>query len=345
MNCETFIGLVANAAMLLGLSVIHDMIAMKKSKRPTLQKFYMGVLLGLIALAIMANPWRYGHSIIFDTRTILLCISGLFFGFVPTTIAVVMAAIYRISMGGGGVYMGVGTIVSSAAIGLAFRYMHEKRKWSYGFGELYFLGLVTHLVMIFLILTLPRNLQWEVFKSMALPIIIIYPIATVILGWLHATHVQRNNAQEKVRESEELFSSIANTSPPIWMADTTKKCIWFNQSWLDFRGRTLEEEYGDGWVEGVHPDDLDHCISIYTQNFDNRQAFIMEYRLMRHDGKYRWVIDRGKPRYSNAGDFLGYIGTCIDNTELKITEDTLRHTTEEYAQFFSNAIDLFCIAS
>lgn len=342
---NTFIGLVANASMLLGLSVIHDAIALRPSRFPRFQKIYIGVMLGLIGLALMRNPWIFGYGIIFDTRTILLSISGLFFGFIPTLVAVIITAIYRIAQGGGGVYMGVLTIVSSSGLGLLWRYLHQKYERNYNFIELYTLGQLTHLTMVGLMFTLPKLQQADVIRNIALPVLIIYPFATVLLGKLHALHISRLEEKQKLRESEELFNSIANTSPPIWLAGLDKGCYWFNESWLQFRGRTLEEEQGNGWAEGVHPDDLKHCFKIFTEHFDKRESFLMEYRLKRYDGMYRWVMDRGKPRYSKDGIFLGFIGSCIDNTDLRTAEAILKNTEEEYAMFFNNAMDLFCIAN
>jgi two-component system, OmpR family, sensor histidine kinase VicK len=98
----------------------------------------------------------------------------------------------------------------------------------------------------------------------------------------------------------------------IWRAALNTECDYFNDTWLDFTGRTLAEEFGNGWAEGVHPDDLDRCVKYYLDHFERRQPFEMEYRLRRHDGIYRWIFDRGTPFYDDAGAFAGFIGSCVD---------------------------------
>ncbi len=143
----------------------------------------------------------------------------------------------------------------------------------------------------------------------------------------------RKQAEDAMRESEERFRLVANTAPVlIWMAGTDKLCTYFNKPWLDFTGRPLSAELGNGWAEGVHSEDLQTCLDTYTQSFDRRQDFRMEYRLLRHDGEYRWVLDIGVPRFNPDRSFAGYIGSCMDVTERKLAEAALSSVSSRLIQ-------------
>ena len=137
-------------------------------------------------------------------------------------------------------------------------------------------------------------------------------------------------------DSEERFRVLANSAPVmIWLAGLDKLCYWFNDVWLAFSGNTLEQEQGNGWADAVHPDDLARCLDTYVTCFDNRQRFTMEYRLKRHDGCYRWILDNGVPTFQQ-GTFTGYIGSCIDITTQKEAERKAEVANLAKSRFLAN---------
>ena len=158
----------------------------------------------------------------------------------------------------------------------------------------------------------------------------IFLIALAIpLMFLAAVIEERTKGNAQLRESEERFRIVADAAPVlIWMSGVDKLCTFFNKTWLEFTGHSLEQEMGNGWAEGVHPNDLQRCLETYTQAFDARKPFVMQYRLRRHDGEYRWLSDEGVPRYDAQGRFSGYIGSCVDVTELMKKEEALREFEE-----------------
>jgi PAS domain S-box-containing protein len=143
---------------------------------------------------------------------------------------------------------------------------------------------------------------------------------------------QLQASEVTLRESEQRFRIVADAAPVlIWMSGVDKLCTFFNKRWLEFTGRSLEQEMGNGWAEGVHPDDLQGCLNTYTEAFDAREPFVMQYRLRRNDGEYRWLSDNGVPRYNAQGEFVGYIGSCVDVTELLRQQRALNQFEERVA--------------
>ncbi|MCX6046758.1 MAG: PAS domain S-box protein [Chloroflexi bacterium] len=136
--------------------------------------------------------------------------------------------------------------------------------------------------------------------------------------------------EETLRESEARFRMMADTAPVlVWMADADALCSFFNKPWLNFTGRRLEQELGNGWLEGIHPEDYDRCLTLYLTAFAARQPFEMEYRLRHASGEYRWVVASAVPRFEADNQFVGYIGSCIDITDRKQAEETLRDSVEQ----------------
>jgi PAS domain S-box-containing protein len=127
------------------------------------------------------------------------------------------------------------------------------------------------------------------------------------------------NTEQQLAESRDYYLKILDNFPnPIWRSDTSAKCDYFNKAWLSFTGKTIKEEMGDGWVKGVHPEDLDRCIALYRSSFDQREPFFMIYRLLHNDGSYHRIADYGSPIFDVKGEFSGYIGSCYDLDEVEV---------------------------
>lgn len=142
--------------------------------------------------------------------------------------------------------------------------------------------------------------------------------------------------QIEINQAKELYLRIFEDFPAlIWRSGLDKLCNYFNRTWLEFTGRTFEQENGNGWAEGVHPDDFDFCLDTYVTAFDKREAFYMEYRLMNKAGEYRWLRDIGRPFFDLDNTFLGYIGSCYDITESKDNEIKLEELNATKNKFMS----------
>ena len=132
-----------------------------------------------------------------------------------------------------------------------------------------------------------------------------------------------------LQESEMRFSALADASPVmIWMTDPDNRCYYFNQSWLDFTGKNFEEQAGSNWLTGVHTEDI-KVFNTVAEAPKQKEKYNCEYRLMRHDGTYRSILEVGNPRFLPDGSFAGYIGSCMDITETKIAKTELANQTKE----------------
>ncbi|EWS64744.1 putative diguanylate cyclase [Hydrogenophaga sp. T4] len=153
---------------------------------------------------------------------------------------------------------------------------------------------------------------------------------------------ERRSLEEAQRQTLHRLDTVANASPALfWTSDQNMRCDWVNQRWLEFTGHRLEEELDDNWTGSLHPDDQARCQDTYDRAFESRQPFSTEFRLLRHDGSYRWMLDQGIPRHDADGHFLGYIGSCVDLTDLKAAEQTALHQRQLLEKIFDVLPDLF----
>jgi PAS domain S-box-containing protein len=161
------------------------------------------------------------------------------------------------------------------------------------------------------------------------------------LGGVATDITARKRAEEALRVSESRFRTMANAAPVfIWIVGTDMSATWVNQVWLDFTGRTLDQELGSGWTEHIHPEDYAQCLDAFISHFDRREKFRMEYRVRRHDGEYRWIVDQGVPMVDGQGNFSGYIGSRTDITPIKDYQLTVRSFFPKVRQIVAKCVHL-----
>lgn len=181
---------------------------------------------------------------------------------------------------------------------------------------------------------------WEQYRWRIVAIASLVFVEAVLIFILMANLIKRRRAERSLKESEARFRIAADSAPVmIWMSGLDKLCNFFNKPWLEFTGRTWEQEMGNGWSEGVHPEDLPRCLKTYGDAFDARQPFFIEYRLRRRDGEYRWISDAGKPRHDDQGNFIGYIGSCLDITESRRKAEALMESENRLRAILHTAVD------
>ncbi len=213
MSRESVLSLVNNAALLLALALLYQILPLRKKGSPVLQQLLTGSLIGGISIVIMLTPWQFTSGVIFDTRSVLLSLSGLYFGFLPTLMAALIASLFRLYLGGPGAFTGVGSIVISAALGYLWRASLRKNQRSNPHGyELYAFGWVVHLAILVWFLTLPAGLAIPAIRAVSLPFLIIYPFATLLLGLLFNLSDERVRMEQALTEKEALFSAAFHTT-------------------------------------------------------------------------------------------------------------------------------------
>jgi PAS domain S-box-containing protein len=218
---QSFLGLFQNISLLLAAALIFDILAVRGHIRKELSgQVASGLALGCIGMAVMLTPWTLAPGVIFDTRSVLIGVAGLFFGTLPTVIAMVMTSALRVYQGGLGVFTGVCVIVASGLLGVAWRRLRKEPLAGIGFGELYLFGLAVHVVMLALMLTFPWETAQRVLTSISLPVLLFYPLGTALMGSLLVNRLRREHAAEALKWSEEkhraLFEAVHD---PIVVAD------------------------------------------------------------------------------------------------------------------------------
>jgi len=335
MSKSFIIELLQNIAILLAFSMLYEYFFIKKvSNKSILIKLLTGVLLGGIGLILILSPWILSPGLLFDTRSIMLSISGLFFGAIPTVIAMIITGIYRFSLGGDGMYMGVAVIVSSGTIGIIWgksRFETLKKKQ---IRELLFMGLLVHLVMLACTLLLPKEDMLPTFKTILIPVILIYPLGTVILGMIMIRQYKNQKTREALHESEQRWQfALEGNQDGVWDWNMKTNEVYYSKQYKAMLGFEEHEIEGnlDEWSKRVHPDDYQTCNSDIQMHLDGKTQFYSNiHRVLCKDGSYIWILGRGKiTDFSDTGEPLRMVGTNTDLTERITFENELKSAKEK----------------
>lgn len=338
-----FLPLLQNAGLLLALAVIYDVVTGRWGGRIGLPgQVVAGLLIGVIGMVLMLTPWVLAPGVIFDARSVLLAVTGLVFGAVPTAIAVALTATLRLLQGGIAAWVGVSVILASGLIGLAWRHARRGRIDNLTLRELWLLGITVHVVMLLLMLPLPADTARRVLETISLPVLVIYPLATAALGALLLGRLRQVRAREDLRSSEERLRLATSAGQVgLWDLDVHAGLATVNgelERMLGHGPGKLSPELAS-WEERIHPDDRGPVRAALTDHLAGRtRAYRAEYRQQARDGSWRWILSVGEVvERDPAGAALRMLGTYVDVTARREAEDQARRHESELARLLDES--------
>ncbi len=330
-----------NAALLLGLAVLCDTVSPLKAK---FHRFVVGLIVGLIGVLVMLVPWQYGPGIVFDARSVVLAISGLYLGPLPTIIAMVITIVMRISLGGEAMLMGVVVIITSGAIGLAWRRFRNRQLKDMTWSELYAMGLLIHALMLLTaVVTLESRTWMPMLTEITVPVMLIHPAATVALGLLMTNHLRRDWAIQQLRESEaELKATLYGIGDGVISTDSQCRITRMNAT----------AELLTGWTEaearGRHLNEIFDVISETSRrpvrtpchevlNYGRHIGPTNHTLLISRDGTERPIAENASPIFDTDGRTIGVVLVFRDQSAQRASSKALRESEERFRTIFEQA--------
>jgi len=296
----------------------------------TYKRIFAGIVIGLSGITVMANTIPFMEGIVFDSRSILLSTSALYFGPLPAIIAAVITGIYRYNLGGIGTLAGISTIIVTTSVGIVWHVVRQNEIRRIKFGELIFFGCCVHLLMILCMLVLPTHLSKEVLKHIFIPVMIIYPAGTVLLATLLSTQLKRQDQDRALAESEQKYRQIVDTANEgIWAMDNNHKTSFVNERMAKMLGYEVYEIMGKDVLDFVCDSDIpDHTARMQSREMGLHESY--ERRLKHKNGNLIWTLVSGTAILDSHGKFEGSFGMFTDITERKNLEEQLRFSEERH---------------
>jgi len=330
MKESILIDLIQNIALLLAFSMLYDYFWMRhENMKNIFYKVGAGIILGLVGIILTLTPWTFKEGVFFDARSIVLSISGLFFGFIPTFIAMIIVALFRVYLGGDGMLMGVVVIITSSLIGIAWRYLRPlwKRDNLY---ELIGMGLLVHIIMLCCTIFLPIQIRAEISRNIAFALFTLYPLATVLLGKLMIRQSDNWENKKALDISEKRWQyALEGAGDGVWDWNPQTGHIFFSKRWKSMLGYDSNDIDNNvhGWQDLLHEKDRDRVLEVVGKFLTKEnESFEVEQRLRCKDGSYKWILATGKIlTLDEAGMPIRCIGTHKDISDRKEKELLLVH--------------------
>jgi len=348
MSSELIKDLLSNTTLLLSISIVYNLFLIRSDSRKKWLEMVLGLFLGAVGILLMMNTVNFSSGIIFDTRSILISVSGLFLGYIPTIVATLLISAYRIYLGGGGAFTGVLVTVSSGLIGLIWhKYRFEKiltkqRVWS----ELYIFGLVVHLAMLVCMLTLPNQQGLMVLGAITWPVLIIYPFGTLLLSLVMLQGRKNQEAEKNLRESREnyktlyyeyqkkesLLRSLLDSLPDlVFYKDENSVYLGCNKAFEDFAGKNMDQLVGLTDFDLFAPEMATLFRNMDLIMMNEKKARRNEERVTYPDGREVDLETLKTPYYDHNGQILGLIGVSRDITDRKRSEAEILYLSQHDA--------------
>ncbi|MEZ4599043.1 MAG: EAL domain-containing protein [Syntrophotaleaceae bacterium] len=323
MTQTAFEGLIHSAALLIAAAFVFDLITIRYQNRKNIpQRLLIGFLLGMLGIILMLSSWNYVPGIIFDTRSVVISIAGLYFGLIPTAVAMTMTCLLRLFQGGAAMVTGISVILASGFLGIAWRHLRGSNRKFYSGLELYGFGLLVHGVMLGLMFTLPLATATQVLRVIGLPVLVIYPLATTVLGLLINIRRRREQISRELAESEErLRLALEASSQGIYDFNIRTGMVTVSDEYARMLGYDPAEyriTFTD-WVTQLHPDDRDHALTVYQEYISGHRAvYAHEFRMKTRSGQWKWIHSAGKVlERDKLGQPLRMLGIHKDISEEK----------------------------
>jgi len=329
MMLEAVPGLVSNAALLLLVALLHAAIPLKKDSRRPGHELLLGGALGLIGIGLMVTRWEISPGLFFDTRSVLLAVSGVFFGLVPTGLAAAILVLFRALEGGAGMVTGIGVIISSAAMGVLWRhFLPRRRSWL----DYYLLGVAVHLVMLALLFAMPWQMALDTFRQVALPVMGIYPLATVLILKLLEVQRERRAARDhRLRNEHRLRGMLEKSWEIVQLIDAQGRTRYVSDSLRAILGYEAKDVLGNRFPELIHPDDQAEAEALFQALCavpGETESHVL--RLRHRDGRWVW--------FENVATNL-LDDPAIEAVVVNSRDITERRKSEEEAQSWQHLME------